>query len=299
MKQILVLPGGGAKGYLQMSVLAYLETLLKKPISEYFDLIVSTSVGGLNGAVLASGKISAFQYNEDFSDICSSTFSKNYLIRPPLIRPIYSREPVMKYARNLFKDSKMNSLKTKFVVTSVSELDERTHFFKSWETKDGNELIVDVLPRTFAAAYYFGHVVDEKNRQVWMDGATGLNNDPTDFAYVEAGRQGWKNFRIIVIGTGFSKEPVGSFHDIKDNGQLKQILKFLSPISGGLARAQYESQQAARYTELSQKNENFKYEYINIEITKELDVMDYQDLYEYDVFANLMKSKLHNIDFKE
>jgi patatin-like phospholipase/acyl hydrolase len=297
MKQILVLPGGGAKGYLQLSVLTYLEKLIGKPISEYFDLIASTSVGGLNGSVLASGKVSAEQYFEDFKEICPATFKKNYFLRPPLVRPIYSREPVMKYARNLFKDSKMNSLKTKFLITSVSELDERTHFFKSWEEKDGNELIVDVLPRTFAAPFYFGHVVDEKNRQVWMDGGTGLNNDPTDFAYVEAQRQGWDSFRILVIGTGFSKDQVGSFHDIKDDGQLKQILKFLSPISGGLARAQYEEQQVQRYSKLAENNSNFQYDYINIEISKELDVMDCADSYEYDVFAELMKYKLMRIDF--
>jgi len=296
MKNILVLPGGGAKGYLQLSVLVYLEKLLKKPISQYFDLIAATSVGGLNGAVLASGKVSAEEYFEDFQPICSKTFTKNYLLRPPLISPIYSTKHVMKYADKVFGDKLMNSLKTKLLITSVSELDERTHFFKSWEEKDGNEKIVDVLPRTFAAPYFFGHNIDEKNRQVWMDGATGLNNDPTDFAFIEAGRQGWDKFRILVIGTGYSKEPVGTFHDVKEHGQLKQILKFLDPLSGGLARAQYEEQQKNRYVAEALKNPNFKYDYVNIEITKEMDVMDYTDLDEYDVFAEMMKAKLSSLE---
>lgn len=298
MKQILVLPGGGAKGYLQLSVLKYIETeIIKKPISEYFDLIVGTSVGGLNAAVLASGKVSCEKYLSDFKTISSKTFSKNYLLRPPLIRPIYSRKFISNYSESLFGDSLMNSLKTKLIITSVSELDERTHFFKSWETKDGRESICDVVSRTFAAPYFFGHVIDEENRQVWLDGATGLNNDPTDFAYIEAGRQGWDSFRILVVGTGFSKETRQTFHEAKDNSQLKQILTYLSPISGGLARTQFDEQQFARYSEISQNNSNFKYDYINIEIPKELDILDHSNVEDYDFYADLMKYKILRVDF--
>jgi predicted acylesterase/phospholipase RssA len=298
MKQILVLPGGGAKGYLQLSVLKYIETeIIKKPISEYFDLIVGTSVGGLNAAVLASGKIACEKYFSDFKTIASKTFTKNYLLRPPLIRPIYSRKFISNYADNLFGDSLMNSSKPKLIITSVSELDERTHFFKSWESKDGREQIKDVVLRTFAAPYFFGHVVDEENRQVWLDGATGLNNDPTDFAYIEAKRQGWDSFRILVVGTGFSKETHQTFHQAKDNSQLKQILTYLSPISGGLARTQFDLQQEMRYFELATNNSNFKYDYINIEIPKELDIMDNSDVDEYDFYADLMKTKILRVEF--
>jgi len=298
MKQILVLPGGGAKGYLQLSVLKYIESeIIKKPISEYFDLIVGTSVGGLNASVLASGKVSCAKYFSDFETISSKTFTKNYLLRTPLIRPIYSNKHILKYAENLFGDSLMNSLKTKLILTSVSELDERTHFFKSWESKDGREKICDVVPRTFAAPYFFGHVVDEENRQVWLDGATGLNNDPTDFAYIEAGRQDWDSFRILVVGTGFSKETRQTFHEARGNSQLKQILTYLSPISGGLARTQFDEQQTNRYSELAANNPNFKYDYINIEIPKELDIMDHADVDEYDFYADLMKTKILRVDF--
>lgn len=130
---------------------------------------------------------------------------KNYLLRTPLIRPVYSNKHISKYAENLFGDSLMNSLKTKLILTSVSELDERTHFFKSWESKDGREKICDVVPRTFAAPYFLGMLLMKRIVRVWLDGATGLNNDPTDFAYIEAGRQDWESFRILVIGTGFPK----------------------------------------------------------------------------------------------
>lgn len=298
MKQILVLPGGGAKGYLQLSVLNHLETnILKKPISEYFDMIVGTSVGGLTAAVLASDKISIQNFLPSFKTICSKTFKKNYFLRPPIISPIYSRKSILDFSESLFSDMLMKSLKTKIIITSVSELDEKTHFFKSWEDKDGRERVCDVIPRTFAAPYFFGHVVDEENRQVWMDGATGLNNDPTDFAYIEAKRQGWDSFRILVVGTGFSKEPEQSFHEAKDNGQLKQILTYLKPISGGLARYQYDFQQTIRFKELSEKNQNFKYDYINIEIPKDMDVLDFPDVTEYDVYAELMKQEINKVAF--
>lgn len=297
MKNILVLPGGGAKGYLQLSVLVQLESLIKKPIHEYFDLIVGSSVGGINAAVLASGKLTAEKYREQFIPICEKTFSKNYFLRPPIVRPIYSRSKIVDFSKTLFNDAKMNSLKTKVMITSVSELDERTHFFKSWEPKDGNELLRDVLPRTFAAPYYFGHAVDEKNRQVWMDGGVGINNDPTDFAYIEAERQGWNEFRIIVIGTGFTNEPAKSFHEAKDSSQLTQLLTYISPLTGGLARAQFDKQQQHRYEQLSENNPNFKYDYVNVELPKELDVMDCNKLEEYDFYIELMKFKLNKLDF--
>lgn len=294
MKRILVLPGGGAKGYLQLNVLAHLEKRLNKKIADHYDLIVGTSVGGITGAVLASGRLYASEFFQDFGPICKKTFSKNYFLRPPLVRPIYSRNHITDYSNSLFGDSLMNSLKTKLILTSVSELDERTHFFKSWESKDGREPIKDVVLRTFAAPYFFGHVVDDENRDVWMDGATGINNDATDFAYTEAWRQGWTQFEITVIGTGNSQVKTNKFEDCKNSSQISQILKFISPLEGGLARTQFSEQQVTRYRQLV--NNNFKYNYVNVELPESLDKMDYvEDLSKYDVYADKMKKIIDNL----
>lgn len=296
MKRILVLPGGGAKGTLQLYSICHLEQLIGCKVSEYFDLIVGTSVGGINGSVLSSGLISAKDYYPEFKNVCRKTFVKNYLTRPPLIRPIYSRSYIQNYAYELFGNRLMNSMKTKLMITSVSECDERTHFFKSWEAKDGREPIVDVVSRTYSSPFFFGHVVDDENRQVWMDGATGLNNDATDFAYVEAERQGWSEFDILVIGTGYSKPETDSFREAKNSSQLSQILKFVSPVSGGLARQQFEEQQKNRYETLAKSVNGFSYNYVNVELPKSLDKMDavsYLD--DYEKYGDIMNIQLDSI----
>ena len=63
--QILSLDGGGIRGLYPAAVLAGLETLLAKPIVDYFDLIVGTSTGGL----VASAWARAFRHVRS----CSST----------------------------------------------------------------------------------------------------------------------------------------------------------------------------------------------------------------------------------
>lgn len=296
MKRILVLPGGGAKGTLQLYSICHLEKLLNCKVSEYFDLIVGTSVGGINGAVMSSGLITASDYYPQFKNVCRKTFVKNYLTRPPLLRPIYSRSYIQNFAYQMFGNGLMNSSKTKLMITAVSECDERTHFFKSWELKDGREPIVDVISRTYAAPFYFGHVIDDENRQVWLDGATGVNNDATDFAYVEAGRQGWDEFSILVIGTGYSKNDTDSFQEAKDSSQLSQILKYVSPVSGGLARVQFEEQQKLRYETLAESVKGFSYNYVNVEIPKSLDKMDAVSyLNDYEKYGDNMNSQLDEI----
>lgn len=296
MKRILVLPGGGAKGTLQLKAIGHLEMLIDCKCADYFDLIVGTSVGGITGSVLASGMSSAETYYNDFKKVCKKTFKKNYLLRPPLVRPIYSRDVIQDYAENLFGDLKMNNLNTRLMITSVSECDDRTHFFKSWEPKDGSEKVVDVISRTYAAPYFFGHVIDYENRQVWLDGGTGVNNDATDFAYVEAERQGWSNFEILVIGTGYSSIKTDSFSKTKSSSNLSQILKFVSPLEGGLARQQFEEQQKNRYIHLSEASSGFVYNYVNVELPEELDKMDnVDDLEEYEIYAEKMNVQLDSI----
>ena len=155
MKKILVLPGGGKKGYIQLSVLAAMEYKYG-PLYEYFDLIVATSVGAINGSIIASGKISCRDYLPEFVDICKKTFVKSYFTRPPFVRPIYDRSPIISAIEKYCGKMLMSETKTKFMSTALSWVDKRTHFFKSWEHVDGTEILPDVVSRSFAAPYYFG-----------------------------------------------------------------------------------------------------------------------------------------------
>ena len=70
--KILVLSGGGVKGYLQANVLKYLELKTGKKIHELFDLIVGTSTGG----ILTYG-VTCGDYNADTIIKLYETESKN------------------------------------------------------------------------------------------------------------------------------------------------------------------------------------------------------------------------------
>ena len=90
----------------------------------------------------------------------------------------------------------MKNCKTKFLSTAVSLIDFKTHFFKSWEEKDGIIPLRDVIARSFAAPYYFGTLVDETKKNVWMDGGSGESNTPLTIAYAEAINLGYYRQKV-------------------------------------------------------------------------------------------------------
>ena len=55
-KRILICSGGGVKGYAQAQVLKKLEKDYG-PLHERYDLVCGSSVGAINGSMLASGRI--------------------------------------------------------------------------------------------------------------------------------------------------------------------------------------------------------------------------------------------------
>jgi predicted patatin/cPLA2 family phospholipase len=295
MRKILVLPGGGKKGYIQLSVLAAMEYKYG-PLHEYFDLIVATSVGSINGAIIASGKISCREYLPEYVDVCEKTFVKNYIKRTPFIRPIYSREPIISAIEKYCGKMSMAETKTKFMSTALSWVDKRTHFFKSWEHVDGTEVLSDVVSRSFAAPYYFGKVVDSKNSQVWGDGGVGQNNTPLDFAYVEAIRQEWLgSVDFYLVGTGYSTESE-SFSSAKSMGTVSELLNYFDFADGGLARYQSHFQQIQKMQIITNGNPNIRFFNIDCELPESLNVMDYSDLSKYDPYIKIMLEELKRID---
>lgn len=70
--RILCLDGGGIRGLVQIEVLAQIEKLTGKKITELFDWIIGTSTGGL----LALGLV----YGEGMSIICTAGLIGSYCI---------------------------------------------------------------------------------------------------------------------------------------------------------------------------------------------------------------------------
>jgi predicted patatin/cPLA2 family phospholipase len=267
-KKILVLKGGGARGLVQASCIYELE---KQGMDlKEFDLIVGTSVGAINGSCIALGKTGKELFDM-YPTFLDKIFQKPWYPKFPK----YDRKNFVKVYLDLFGWKKMKDSLTDFIVTSVYRCENRTHYFKSWEEKDGNENMVNILIRTFAAPMYFGQLVDNVNKKVWIDGGCTIDNLPLDIAFTEIILEDWLNesAEFTVIGTGFSDyyEP---FEKAKKSNTISQVFDFLSPSDGGMARVSSSFEQVRKLKKISEKYTNIKINYYDVMFDKKFDVMD-------------------------
>lgn len=271
MKRILVLDGGGVKGFFQIQILKELERRTGKKCSEYFDLIIGTSVGAILGGILSTGYISA-NYTEELMDKVIPEMFKKHIGMPK-----YRKDALIDQFNIILPQYKMRRCNTKFICTSVNQCTGRTHYFKSWEHKDGDELLIDVINRSYAAPYFFGGLIDEKNKAVWLDGGTGNANCPLDIAEVEMVRQGWhiEDVEILSIGTGTPDHSI-PFKKAKKRFKrsLREIFFYMSPGDGGLARNQSIFSRVCRVANLSTFLPNITFQRIDAEIPKKKDGLD-------------------------
>lgn len=285
MYNILVLAGGGAMGLMQLRALEYIERQTGKKICDVFDLIVGSSVGAINGGVLASG-ISANEFMPIFYKNLEKIFDERFMWWARRI-PKYDRKNFIDvYKKIIDEDFMMHECKTDFMCTSVNRVDDKNYFFKSRKT---NETLLQCMLRSFAAPMFFGQKVDKKNKAVWFDGGTGTANMPLDWAFTEAVKIGMllnddiknQQVRITAIGTGFVNNRE-SFNKLAKEGTGKQVSEYLSVTSGGLARKQVIVDQVNRMEILEEKIKELEFRYIDVEVKSKhagLDLIKYKDNY--------------------
>jgi hypothetical protein len=270
-KRIGIFSGGGAKGLIQASCLAKLYGQGCFDPMRY-DLFVGSSVGAINAVILAAGIINPKQLLKIYPDMLETIFKKRFLKVPLYDRENFKRCWVQYFPENL----KLKDLKVKTMVTSVDVCSDRTHFFKSWEQKDGDLNLIAALERSFAAPYYFGQVVDFPDQVVWYDGGCGAYNLPIDFGYTEAILQGWTDINEITIdafGTGFS-EAGTPFTKAVGQGFLHQVWNYLFLPEGGMARAQSRDDQVRKMSKIASSQSSITFNYFDIQIPKKMDKMD-------------------------
>ena len=294
MKRILILKGGGVRGILQLDALRRIEHHYQKPLYQIFDLIVGTSVGAITGGILATGKFTAEEYTDFFLRYLPRIFKK-YWWRG-VLGPLYKRKPYYQMWRDFFGHERetgkllMNQCNTKFMCTSINICDSRTHFFKSWEPKDGKEELRVVIAKSFAAPYYFGQYADPKHQAIWIDGGTGDSNTPLDIAYAEAINLGWHKspLEFVVIGTGTADYSI-PYKKAKSRGELQQLLTFISPKHGGFARLQSTLNQIDRMHIIAQADPFISFKYYDVEIGPEYDGIDKLEYFtEYKAFSRII-----------
>lgn len=276
MIRILQLDSGGSKGIAQATALKEMEKELGVPLYELFDLIIGSSVGAILGGVLATGKVNARELNDIVLDGIYKIFAKEFRI--PILQPLYSRKPFYEIFNDAVgKDFLMNECVTKFICTAVSKVDGRTHFFKSWEEKDGKLKLIDAISRSYAAPYYFGKIVDKVDKQVWVDGAAGDATSTLIEALIEAIRQKWlhngEHVHILSIGTG--RTDIGTpYPKAKKGCGLSDILFYWNLGNGGLSRVQSVESRNNLLVAIDENYENLSFNRIDINLPKKMNAMD-------------------------
>lgn len=274
MKRILCIDGGGAKGLIACTVLKHIEKTVGKQIHEIFDMILGSSVGGIIAGTLASGKITAATLSSILYNELPNIFK--FRLRVPILQPKCNPEYKKKVFEEHLSGMTMSDCLTKFICTSINLVDGRTHFFKSWEEKDGRIPLINALMRTSAAPLYFGTIVDDKEHGVWMDGACGDYSSPAMFGLMEILLQGWlKDGPVHILSLGCGQSFKGApFDQAKKYRNIRQILYFSSIEDGGLARLQVSRSQDFQIETIANQFEGLSFQRLETyDMPKEMDCM--------------------------
>lgn len=274
-KNVLVLDGGGVKGIMQAKVMSELERKTGYRACDMFDLIVGTSVGTILGSLYAVGNMSALEIEELMIKTVPRIFKKRFLRIP-----MYSRAPFIEtWAGIVPPGFKMRQLKTMFMCTSVSICDKKTHYFKSWEDNDGGREVLTCVLRSFAAPVYFGGMVDERAKTVWLDGGTGIDNCPVLEALYEVINQEWhrdgKTAHILSLGAGeYIEMPNFDKAKRKFGRNMREIGLFLNTKFGGLARVQSVTSRIELAMRVAEELNTLTFQRLEVEVSKKEDCLD-------------------------
>lgn len=211
--RILSLDGGGAKGVYTLGILREVEAVIKRPISDEFNLIYGTSTGAIIAALLGLGKSVDEVTNHYFDIIPDVMGQKTKAGRSASLR---------KHADRLLGDTKFDAFLTDVgIVTTHYEL-TRPMIFKS-SNKQAHGLkatfkpgfgctIAEAVIASSAAFPFFERVkvkTENQGEPELIDGGFVANN-PTLLAIadgVKAYNIPLQNLKVLSLGTGVYKEP--------------------------------------------------------------------------------------------
>jgi len=205
--KILALDGGGIRGLYTARILCLLEEHCPGFLDDV-DLIAGASTGGIIAILLGTGAscddVINF-YKKNLSKIFEDSFWDNIKDLGKLVGADYDYTNLRTIIRNKYKGVKLGDLKYKVVVPSF-DLDNEADVNRSWKPKiwnnfqDGDELVVDIIPRIAAAPTYFPVF------QGYVDGGT-FSNNPSMLGLGQAldektGSQKLEDVQLLSIGTG-------------------------------------------------------------------------------------------------
>ena len=179
----------------------------------------------------------------------------------------------------------MSECKTKLITTTVDFVTDTNIFYKSWYDKYSQENLCDIVTRSFAAPLYFGQIVDYDNQKVYSDGGVGNANLPINEAKIQAEAFGWysdgEEVEIDAIGSLYDGSHL-SFKRVARGRWLKQLIEFMNPKNGGLARVQSREDQIRRMKFICEHVPTIKFKYWDMSVRSKyvgMDKLKYLDKY--------------------
>jgi hypothetical protein len=286
---VLVIEGSGAKMPMQVAEIEYIETKLNKLMTEIFDLTVTTSAGAVETSILNTAKMRCVMLKDilmgkrtDTNKNTTAFIKKIFTPKGLFSIPRYDQQQYVRQYNQLIGDVPMSASIIQCLMTSVNECDGLTHFFKSWEDKDGKLKMTDATCKSFAAPYFFGEIIDDASKAIWGDGGIGVCNLPLVEAYTQARLNGWlepgHQTHILALCAGFAKYTV-DFNKYKKYNWLSKLisgLKYFTNLkNGGCARASATVQQIRWLQANTKTYDNLTFQFVNWEnMPKDLDAMD-------------------------
>jgi uncharacterized protein len=233
--RILALDGGGIKGAFTASVLATLESDLKEPVANHFDLIAGTSTGGILAAGIGMG-LTPYQMLQFYKDRGPAIFPTMRIHKEwqsklrHFVKPKHSQEVLRHELQQAFSANsnlrKLSDSICRLVIPAYDAVSGTCHVFRTPHhdllRSDEAASIIDVALATAAAPTYFSPAVVQNmiSRGLYFDGGVWANC-PAMAAIVEAVCYlGVSLDRIEVLSIGTTAEPF-TVKMMKNAGVLK------------------------------------------------------------------------------
>jgi len=248
LRRVLSLDGGGIRGIIPALVLAHLERQMGAPASEFFDLIVGTSTGGIlalglslqeqQGRSLLAAKRMVALYERHGPKIFERSLWRKLRTAGGLFEEAYSHEALERVLHKYFGIKRMGDCGTSVMVTSYDIERRETVFLKSWHPDHSELLCAEASRATSAAPTYFEPVNlqwAEQSRTL-IDGGVFINS-PAVSAYAEA-RKLFPDEPIVMLslGTGELTRPI-PYDEARTWGSALWIMSLLDCMLDGASKA--------------------------------------------------------------
>lgn len=217
MFRVMVLPGGGIRGYIQALVLQEMAERAGRPLHELCDVLVCTSTGGILGAGIALGMtpsdLAAF-YREHGPKIFRKTMFKRLRSCCGLADESYDACGLEDGLEAVFGSAALSEAKTRLCLTAYDIEGRKPVLFKSWKARANqrdDHLITAITRATAAAPTYFEPAMVKSATglmRACVDGGVWANN-PAVVGLVEALKLGHtpRRIRMICVGAGSDERP--------------------------------------------------------------------------------------------